>query len=87
MRGVKRERVSKRGREMGGAQFAITGATGQKVSKKVDEYPCVCVHAWEREKQKERANVCVCACVSNKGEKTTHLNVRYREAWRAGQEE
>lgn len=28
---------------MGGAQFAITGATGQKVSKKEDEYVCVCL--------------------------------------------
>ncbi|KAG7237866.1 hypothetical protein INR49_031760 [Caranx melampygus] len=36
MRGVNREGLSERKREMGGAQFAITGATGQKVSKKED---------------------------------------------------
>lgn len=41
MRGVNREGV----RETGGAQFAITGATGQKVSKKEDE--CVCERATE----------------------------------------
>lgn len=35
---------------MGGAQFAITGATGQKVSKKEDEY--VCVYVW--------VGVCMC---------------------------
>ena len=67
------ERKRERERQ-GGAQFAITGAAGQKVSKKEDER--VCVHV----------SLCVCVCVSNKGEKTTHLNVRYREAWCAGRE-
>lgn len=59
---------------MGGAQFAITCAVGQKVSKKEDE----------------SADVCVCVGgggVSNKGEKTTHLNVRYEGRWHAGRKE
>lgn len=50
---------------------------------------CACVR--ERERDCEclciYACVSVCVCVSNKGEKTTHLNVRYGEAWRAGREE
>lgn len=33
-----------RGRETGGAQFAITGATGQKVSKKDSARMCLHVH-------------------------------------------
>lgn len=39
-----------------------------------------------RKYPRKRMSVCVCVCVSNKGEKTTHLNVRYREAWHGGKE-
>jgi len=50
---------------------------------------CVCVRERKRGTVSECLCIYVCAsvCVSNKGEKTTHLNVRYGEAWRAGQEE
>ena len=44
----------------------------------VSECLCICVCVCVRARE--------CACVSNKGEKTTHLNVRYREVWHAGRE-
>lgn len=66
MRGVNRVGLSEkegwRGRrETGGAQFAITGATGQKVSKKGDE--CVCVRVCVHEEQKKMVTECLCICV------------------------
>lgn len=90
MRGVNRERVSegKRGRERREAlNLPSRVQRGRKYPRKrmsesvcerqtVSE--CLCIYVCAR--------VCMCMCVSNKGEKTTHLNVRYREAWRAGRE-
>lgn len=49
MREVNSQKLSERGRqrETGGAQFAITCAAGQKVSKKEDESVDVCVWVCE----------------------------------------
>lgn len=59
MRGVNREGLSERERETGGAQFAITGATGQKVSKKEDEFVSMCVC----EGKMVTECLCICVCV------------------------
>lgn len=80
MRGVNREGLSERKRREA-LNLPSRVQRGRKYPRK---RICVCV----RDRGGcESPYACVCVCVSNKGEKTTHLNVRYREAWRAGREE
>lgn len=95
MRGVNREGVSERKRERWEAlNLPSRVQRGRKYPRKrmsmcvcMFGWVCVCVRESETVSVYAFMRVWVCVCVSNKGEKTTHLNVRYGEAWRAGREE